>query len=466
MGIGGLTSLIGLFNNRIFRIPDYQRGYAWGRHEIEEFWDDLSNLNLGKIDYHYTGLLTLEEVTREEVESVERWKDDLWIFDRGFHACYIVDGQQRLVTLLILIRVILDRFTGDTAISFYHKDDLIKKFFYEEIGPYQTDIFGYEKNSSSYSYFKRHIVGWDDPSFSEDAPTDLYTENLKAAQAFFREKTENFTPEKLEVILRKMIHSLKFHIYDIDDELEVFLRFETINNRGKELTTLELLKNRLIYLTSLLSEEENAKKELRHRINEVWKTIFELMGKQKDHPLDEEEFLLNHWIMYFNASYKKNSESYVRFLLNRYFLAKNVSEEGGLVKIGYNQIQNYIESLLLGVQSWFAMHYPTVSDFGKEKKDALARMVRIGYGFYKPLILAAMVKEADEKQLAGLLSVIYRFELTMTRLHIRKSKFLEARFFMMANSFYRQNGGLDFEEMKKYIEKMRDDELSRALFIR
>lgn len=466
MAIGGLTSLIEVFNNRIFRIPDYQRGYAWGRHELEEFWDDLNSLNLGGMDYHYTGLLTLEEVTREEVKSLEHWKNDLWIFDRGFHACYLVDGQQRLVTLLILIRVILDRFTDKAEIKFYRKDDLIKRFFYEDVGPYQSDIFGYEKNSSSYSYFKHHIVGWKDHLFSKDAPTDLYTENLKAARSFFRAKTDNFTQEKLEVILGKMIHSLKFHIYDIDDKLEVFLRFETINNRGKELTTLELLKNRLIYLTSLLSDEENSKKELRHRINEVWKTIYELMGKKKDPSLDEEEFLFNHWIMYFRTSNKKNSESYVRFLLNRYFLTKNISEEGGFVKIGYNQIRNYIESLLLGVQSWFDMHYPILSDFGKEKKDALVRMVRIGYGFYKPLILAAMVKEADEKQLAGLLRVIYRFELTMTRNRIRKSKVLEARFFMMANSFYRQNGGLDFDTMKKYIEKMRDDELSNALFLR
>lgn len=458
MGIGGLTSLIGLFNNRIFRIPDYQRGYAWGKHELEEFWDDLRNLNLGKMDYHYTGLLTLEEITREEVKGLERWKDDLWIFDRGFHACYIVDGQQRLVTLLILIRVILDRFADGQTINFYHKDDLRKRFFYEQIGVYQTDILGYEKNSSSYPYFKRHIVGCDVPSLSDDAPTDLYTENLKAARAFFQEKTENFTPEKLEVLLRKLMNSLKFHVYDIEDEMEVFLRFETINNRGKQLTILELLKNRLIYLTSLLPEEEYKKNELRHRINGVWKTIFELMGKNKDHPLNGEEFLLNHWIMYFNSSHEK-PVSYSQFLLNRYFIAKNVLEEGGLVKIGYGQIRNYIESILRGIQTWFAMHHPLLSNLGPEMKESLVRMVRIGYGFYKPLILATMVKETDENQLVGLLNAMYRFELTMERLCIRRSKVLEARFFLIANRFYRQNGGLNLEEMKEYIEKMRDSEI-------
>lgn len=89
-------------------------------------------------------------------------------------------------------------------------------------------------------------------------------------------------------------------------------------------------------------------------------------------------------------------------------------------------------------------------------------MVRIGYGFYKQFILAGMVKETDEAELVDLLKVIYRFELTIERLCIRKSKVQEARFFLTANKLYLQ-GGLDFEEMKQYIEKMRDREVARAL---
>ena len=44
-----------LFQNRLFRIPDYQRGYAWQQSQLADFWDDLINLQQDR--YHYTGLL-------------------------------------------------------------------------------------------------------------------------------------------------------------------------------------------------------------------------------------------------------------------------------------------------------------------------------------------------------------------------------------------------------------------------
>ena len=38
-----LVSLSDLFVKKIFRIPDYQRGYAWGESQLDDFWDDLIN---------------------------------------------------------------------------------------------------------------------------------------------------------------------------------------------------------------------------------------------------------------------------------------------------------------------------------------------------------------------------------------------------------------------------------------
>ena len=41
-----------LFQNRLFRIPDYQRGYAWQKEQLNDFWEDIENLRDGK--NHYT----------------------------------------------------------------------------------------------------------------------------------------------------------------------------------------------------------------------------------------------------------------------------------------------------------------------------------------------------------------------------------------------------------------------------
>ena len=50
-----LISLSTLFQNRLFRIPDYQRGYAWKKEQLVDFWEDL--LNLGLATLFWTKLL-------------------------------------------------------------------------------------------------------------------------------------------------------------------------------------------------------------------------------------------------------------------------------------------------------------------------------------------------------------------------------------------------------------------------
>lgn len=57
-----LKSLTEIFSNSFYRIPDYQRGYAWGERQLIDFWDDLTRL-LNKPDLvHYTGMLTVERI--------------------------------------------------------------------------------------------------------------------------------------------------------------------------------------------------------------------------------------------------------------------------------------------------------------------------------------------------------------------------------------------------------------------
>ena len=82
-----------------------------------------------------------------------------------------------------------------------------------------------------------------------------------------------------------------FNEYEIDNDLDIFVTFETMNNRGKELSLLELLKNRLIYLSTLLKVPEDQQRSLRHNITAVWKTIYEYLGKEEGRPLDDDQFL-------------------------------------------------------------------------------------------------------------------------------------------------------------------------------
>ncbi len=113
----------------------------------------------------------------------------------------------------------------------------------------------------------------------------LYTNNLKSAQQFFDRKLKNMGKNELEIIFKKLINSLKFNFYEIDNDIDVFVTSETMNNRGKQLSKLELMKNRLIYLTTCMDTSEGDSKKLRRDIIEAWKTVYEYLGKDSQKSL-------------------------------------------------------------------------------------------------------------------------------------------------------------------------------------
>ena len=95
-----------LFDKKIFRIPDYQRGYSWENQQLVEFWEDLFNLSDDR--FHYTGMISLRELSRDEVNK-EKWNDEKWLVNqRGYGIYNVVDGQQRLTTCIILINEIVN----------------------------------------------------------------------------------------------------------------------------------------------------------------------------------------------------------------------------------------------------------------------------------------------------------------------------------------------------------------------
>lgn len=89
-----ILTLAGLFHGRIFEVPDYQRGYDWEQKQWKDFWLDI--VNLLEDQRHYIGTLVFHE-TGSIVEESSR---------KRFTKCDIVDGQQRLTTILILLQIL------------------------------------------------------------------------------------------------------------------------------------------------------------------------------------------------------------------------------------------------------------------------------------------------------------------------------------------------------------------------
>ena len=78
-----LQTLHSIFNHRVFRIPDYQRGYAWKEKQLTDFWEDLINLDAER--FHYTGVLSIKTLTPD---IAKHWEDAKWLIeDRGYAPC-------------------------------------------------------------------------------------------------------------------------------------------------------------------------------------------------------------------------------------------------------------------------------------------------------------------------------------------------------------------------------------------
>ena len=451
-----LKSLSQVFNNRIFRIPDYQRGYAWTQNELLEFWDDLVNLPEG--EDHYFGMLTLRKI--EDINS-ERWNDEQWaVDDLEYEAEYVVDGQQRLTTTIIMISAIIDCCNAN-KIELLNKtkvENIVEHYLWltEPEERYKTYVFGYEKDNPSYDFFKAKILGQENDSEKSEVVETYYTLNLENAKKFFADKI-NLLYEKggivaLEKIYRKLTQRMRVNIYNISDDFSVYVTFESMNNRGKKLSVLELLKNRLIYLATLIEKKTSNEHHLREEINNAWKDIYEYLGKDKLRPLEDDKYLRDHWIMYFGYRTRKEN-NFENFLLNGYFSRKRVagydSELGDILETDEDEdskdvyegnltgieIQNYAESLQKMVKYWYMIYSPKdVKD--EELRNILERLNRLGHEYFVPLVMVTLSKKIDDEKKVEILKAIERYIFLYFRLAGNMSSSNRSQFYKLARDFY------------------------------
>lgn len=421
-----LFSVSKIFTERLFRIPDYQRGYAWTERQLKDFWNDLDQLEDGH--NHYTGVLTLEEVPRRVIDT---WIEDQWIVhSKGYSPFYVVDGQQRLTTTIILIQVITECIPADERLNYTSPTEIKKKFIFDskdEGGISRSYIFGYEKDNPSYEYLKTRIFSEpSDNSFRIEET--IYTHNLNNAKRFFLERLRSLSIQEIERIYKKLTQNFLFNVYTIQDEIDVFVTFETMNNRGIALSHLELLKNRLIYLSTKFNVEKYEKDKLRHSINESWKVVYHYLGKNKLKPLDDDVFLYNHFLLYFGHTLAnellrraprrgiiRQQDVYKDYLLENVFTPKNIviktkehetSLENG--KLDILDIYKYVNNLKNSVELWYQLLNPGDSPFTDEENVWLHRLNRLDILYCAPLVMVFFQKEQSPEQRIHLLQALER----------------------------------------------------------
>lgn len=437
-----LKSISKIFSEVIFRIPDYQRGYSWEAKHLKDFWNDIEQLPDTK--NHYTGVLTLEPVSSD---NYEKWEDDKWIIEsKHYSPMYVVDGQQRLTTAIILLQCILDKIPDDQLLNFTEKNDIRKKYICEPKGKgiSKSYIFGYEKDNPSHEFLKQKIFG-DESVLHGLSEETIYTKNLVAAKDFFNEKLAKLTISDLEYIFTTLTQHLQFNIFYIEKDLDVFVTFETMNNRGKPLSHLELMKNRLIYLSTKFKVEKSESNQLRKAINESWKSIYHFLGKTNRRKLEDDEFLRTHFISYFGAAlitedgdtgeirkYLGYTHEYKDYLLDEVFTPKRVSNspisqgestdheiEGerfsgadqtteAVDLLDISDVYGYSQSIKSLVKTYYQVAHPEDGDWTDFEKRKLSQINRLEDRGIFMVCVAIMHKSAKSEAREAVLTAIER----------------------------------------------------------
>ena len=255
-----LNELLG--NGKIYKIPDFQRDYSWGEDHWEDLWLDIINLIEENIP-HYMGTLVLQ--TTDE--------DDKFI---------IVDGQQRITTLSILAIAVIGFLQNliDKKIEPAKNKERIEIFKNMFIGKKAASSLFYTSklslNENNDSFYQSRILLIKKPvnySKLRDSEKSLYD----SYKYFYKKLSERFSKDDgtqisnfLENIVAK---KLIFIQITVDDDLNAYTVFETLNARGVELITTDLLKN---YLFSLAAKEAEL-----NILKEDWKIIIDTVGLKK-----------------------------------------------------------------------------------------------------------------------------------------------------------------------------------------
>lgn len=504
-----LKSLEQLFSARIFRIPNYQRGYSWGKQQLKELWEDLANI----VDGHpyYIGMISIEEAKQADTD---KWDDDAWYFEAkpNLKAYYVVDGQQRLTTIILLLAKIVEVASrhGLTKLGITPISDIIKQYFYitngdENMAQFKSYIFGYVYDNPSHQHFRK-LLG--DDKVVTSIKTS-YTLNLDYAyNVFFEEKVNELFDRDGEAGIKKLFikltSSLRFMEFIIDnDEFDTYVAFETMNNRGKRLTYLELLKNRLMYLSTLYyGKHFTSMKQvqlLHNDINKCWSHVYEQLGRNPDKPLPDDDMLNEHWKIFFSYN-RSESDAFASYLLNEHFIVQSVmnflkkkesakptnqenesdddstAEESNIENVKVitegaedspkivedkiekdvvsdKDIQTYVYNLSKFSENWFYSFFPdyceTISD---DEKEWITKLNRLGTGNFQVLIAVLISSKLPSEKKLECLKAIERFIFIVFRLAQYNQSYISYDIYNFTKEL--SNGGGDVDE---FINKLRTE---------
>ena len=261
-------TILGLFDSskKQLVIPVYQRAYSWEMFEWRYFIEDLEEQVKGENKYYYGNLL---------LETIK--------IDKEYE---IIDGQQRITTITIFIRALMDVLKNrkDTKIDI---EDIEKTYFKNrgniKLRPVEYDRACYDS-----------IIVDGNNAYKTSTVSQRRMANAKK---YFYKYLSNIKDTQLLEKYLEVVENAEINCIELEGKKEAALMFELENNRGKDLTNLEKLKSYFMYQMHVSSKEDETDSNI-EGIADIFREIYLIVNDLK---INEDSLLIYHCNAYVNG---------------------------------------------------------------------------------------------------------------------------------------------------------------------
>ena len=254
-----------------FLIPDYQRPYAWGEEQCQTLWDDIFQFAFPDNDKD-----------KFDEENAEYFLGSIVTFKNKDGKLEVIDGQQRLTTLLLFLRAFYDKFGMMTDSDTLKTRTIIEKCIWK------TD---------KYDTINKNLLKIESEVAMDDAKEEFISilktgeildsqkSNYAINYRFFKQKISELKEKTDGILADFAIRTVRNCILlpiEAENEESALRIFSTLNNRGLPLSDADIFKYHFYVFYSNRGEKNSFMKTwqgLEYEANRIF--------DQQSSPLDE-----------------------------------------------------------------------------------------------------------------------------------------------------------------------------------
>lgn len=255
-----------------FLIPDYQRPYAWEEKECQTLWEDIFAFAFPDDDY-----------SKFDSDNEEYYLGSVVTFKNDQGKMEIIDGQQRLTTLMLLLRAFYERFGNMQDSNSISTRENIEKCIWK------TDEFG-RPDKNALKINSEVASDNDKTEFLDILKMGIAKKEMKSRYAvnyrYFQEQIDVFLqkyPSYFSYLPTRILNNCILLPIEAESQNTALRIFSTLNDRGKPLSDADIFKSQLYKYYSQKGEK--------NRFIEQWKLLEEKTDKifhpQTGTPMDE-----------------------------------------------------------------------------------------------------------------------------------------------------------------------------------